>query len=156
MRGVFEPGDAWRSTDDLFLRDENGDLWLVDPVKALVPTARGAVAPAATRAALGGIPAVDMMVVYGVPQGDAEVVVAAVTLRAGTELTGAELDRAFDRLPASHRAAYVQVVASIPVTTWHRPLWRPLQKAGVPKPTRTRRVWRLGEDGAHYHELARG
>ena len=31
LRGVFESGDAWRSTGDLFLRDEHGDLWLAGP-----------------------------------------------------------------------------------------------------------------------------
>ena len=33
LRGVFEHGDAWRSTGDLFLRDDQGDLWLVGPVE---------------------------------------------------------------------------------------------------------------------------
>jgi len=47
----------------------------------------------------------------------------------------------------------VQVVRSIPVTTWHRPIWRPLQQAGIPKPARTRKVWKLGEDRAHYEQL---
>jgi putative long chain acyl-CoA synthase len=153
LRGVFEPGDAWRSTGDLFLRDEHGDLWLVDPVSAIIPTSRGPVLPAGARMALGSIPAVDLMVAYGVPVRGSQVLVAAVTLRPDSELTAAELDRAFDRLPASHRPAYIQVVRSIPVTTWHRPMWRPLQKAGVPKPTRTRKVWRLGEDHAHYEQL---
>ena len=153
LRGVFTGGDAWRSSGDLFLRDEHNDLWLVDPVSALIPTAGGPVMPAGTRMALGTIPAVDLMVAYGVADGDAESLVAAVTLRPGAALSAADLDRAFDRLPASHRPSYVQVVRSIPVTTWHRPIWRPLQQAGIPKPARTRKVWKLGEDRAHYEQL---
>ncbi|MCU1658836.1 MAG: Polyhydroxyalkanoic acid synthase [Pseudonocardiales bacterium] len=162
LRGVFEPGDAWRSTGDLFLRDEHGDLWLVDPVTALIRTAHGPVLPAAARMVLGTIPAVDLYVAYGVPEaeseggGDAagfEVMVAAVSVRPRMKLTAGELDRAFDRLPASHRPSYVQVVPSIPVTTWHRPQWRSLQKAGVPAPTRTRKVWRLGPDHQHYEQV---
>jgi putative long chain acyl-CoA synthase len=47
----------------------------------------------------------------------------------------------------------VQAVASIPLTTWHRPVWRDLQKRGVPKPTRTRKVWRLDDSTGHYTEL---
>ena len=58
-----------------------------------------------------------------------------------------------ERLPHSHRPEYVQVVASIPVTTWHRPMWRPLQRAGVPRPSRNRRVFRLQPDRVHYQEL---
>ena len=46
LRGVFAVGDAWRSTGDLFLRDEHHDLWLVDPVTALISTDHGPVMPA--------------------------------------------------------------------------------------------------------------
>ena len=60
---------------------------------------------------------------------------------------------AFERLPRSHRPRYVQVVPEIPVTTWHRPLWRPLQARGVPKPSRDRRVFRLDQARAHYEQL---
>ena len=55
LRSVFTPGDAWRSSGDLFLRDEHGELWLVDPVSALIPTAGGPVMPAGARMALGTI-----------------------------------------------------------------------------------------------------
>jgi putative long chain acyl-CoA synthase len=153
LRGVFEHGDAWRSTGDLFLRDEHGDLWLVDPVSAIIDTERGPVLPAGARMALGSIPAVDLMVAYGVHTRAGNQLVAAVTLRPDTALTAAELDSAVDRLPASHRPAYVQVVRAIPVTTWHRPMWRPLQRAGIPKPSRNRQVFRLGPDRAHYEML---
>jgi putative long chain acyl-CoA synthase len=153
MRGVFESGDAWRSTGDLFLRDEHGDLWLAGPAAEVVHTAAGAAIPSGTRFALGTLPCVDLVVAYGVPEGDAEVLVGAVTLRPGFELSAADLDGAVDKLPRSQRPAYVQVVPTIPVTTWHRPLWRPLQAKGIPSPNRQRRVWRLGEDRLHYEEL---
>jgi putative long chain acyl-CoA synthase len=153
LRGVFEPGDAWRSTGDLFLRDDHNDLWLVDPVTAIIDTDRGPVVPAGARLALGSIPAVDLLVAYGVRTRDGSYLVAAVTLRPDAEVTASELDRAVDRLPSSHRPAYVQVVKAIPVTTWHRPMWRPLQRAGIPKPSRNRTVFRLGTDRAHYERL---
>jgi putative long chain acyl-CoA synthase len=158
LRGVFVAGDAWRSSGDLFLRDEHHDLWLVDPVSALIPTADGPVLPAGARMVLGTMPAVDLMAVYGVADGGAgaEVVVAAVTLRPRAKLSAAELDRAFARLPAAHRPSYVQVVRSIPVTTWHRPVSRPLRQAGLPKPTRARKVWKLGADKDHYAPLPAG
>jgi putative long chain acyl-CoA synthase len=80
--------------------------------------------------------------------------VAAVTVREGTTIEAGDLDQALDKLPVSQRPRYVQVINSIPVTTWHRPQWRPLQAKGVPKPGRGRRVWRLGSDRAHYEELS--
>ncbi|HEV7204067.1 MAG TPA: AMP-binding protein [Jatrophihabitans sp.] len=153
LRGVFESGDAWRSTGDLFLRDEHNDLWLAGPVAEIVDTEDGPVIPSATRFALGMIPAVDLIVAYGVTDGDADVLVAAVTLRDKGELDTADLEKALDKLPAPQRPRYVQTVPSIPVTTWHRPLWRPLQARGVPTPARGRRVWRLADDGAHYEPV---
>jgi putative long chain acyl-CoA synthase len=152
LRGVFEPGDAWRSTGDLFLRDENGELWLVDPVTAIVDTANGPVLPAGARMVLNTVPSVDLHVSYGVREGDAQVLASALTLCAGGDLDADVLNLAFERLPVSHRPSYVQVVPSIPVTTWHRPVWHALQKAGVPKPGRGKRVWRLGANGS-YAEL---
>jgi putative long chain acyl-CoA synthase len=45
------------------------------------------------------------------------------------------------------------VVPSIPLTTWHRPVWRELQRKGVPKPGRNRQVYELDPSGAHYSLL---
>jgi putative long chain acyl-CoA synthase len=110
LRGLFEPDDAWQSTDDLFRRDENGQLWLVESVAGLIDTAGGVVAPAVARRAVEAIPAVDLSVAYGVPvEAGPQALVVALTLRPGTELTGSELARACDRLPAAQRPDYVQV-----------------------------------------------
>lgn len=154
MRSVFAKDDAWRSTTDLFLRDDQGEHWLAGSVSEIVDTADGPVLPAGTRFCLGSIPAVDLLVAYGVNDGDERVIVGAVTLRADTTLTTNDLDSAMDRLPRTQRPRYVQVVSSIPLTTWHRPIWRNLQKRGVPKPGRGRKVWRIDEHTGHYAELA--
>jgi len=155
LRGVFEPDDAWQSTGDLFRRDEHGQFWLVEQVSALVHTPYGVAVPAAARRAMEAVPAVDLAVAYAVPEGEdaVQALVVAVTLRQGAELTASELDRACDGLPPAHRPTYVQVVPSIPVTTWCRPLWTSLRKAGVPKPGKSRTVWRLDVDRQHYHRL---
>ncbi|HVU91946.1 MAG TPA: AMP-binding protein, partial [Jatrophihabitans sp.] len=153
LRGVFESGDAWQSTGDLFLRDEHGDLWLVGAVSDVVVTADGPALPAGARFALGSIPGVDLLVAYGVRDGGEDVLVGAFTVRPGAEVSTADLEKAVGRLPARHRPRYVQQVPAIPLTTWHRPLWRPLQAEGVPAPGPGRRVWRLDADGTHYAEL---
>ncbi len=164
LHGVFAGDDAWRSTDDLFLRDDNGDLWLAGAVAEIVDTADGQVIPAGARFALSSVPALDLIVVYGVPvdaDEDADdareqtnVLVAAVTVRDGADLDASDLNKALGRLPAAQRPAYVQAVSSIPLTTWHRPLWRPLQAKGIPRPGRTRRVWRLDPDTGRYSPVA--
>lgn len=156
LRGIFTGGDAWRSTGDLFLRDDQGDLWLAGPVAEVVQTAHGPAIPAGARYSLGMLPGVDLVVAYGVPDGGAQSLVATLTLRPGAELTAADLDQALDKLPELLRPEYVQVVASIPVTTWHRPQWRTLQAKGIPTPSRTRPVWRLQPDRVHYAPVSHG
>lgn len=149
LRGVFSPDDAWRSTGDLFRRDEHDNLWRVESVSALVRTVHGMVAPASARIALASVVNVDLCVAYGVPEGAAQVLVAAVTMRPGASLTAADLDDALGVLPVEQRPGYVQVVESIPVTTWHRPLWRPLRDDGIPKATESRPVWHLTSTGKY-------
>ncbi len=153
LRGVFELGDAWRSTGDLFLRDDHGDLWLAGSVNDLVDTAEGVAIPAGARFCLGTIPAVDTVVVYGVPHDGAEVLVAALTLCPGTEMSAGDLYRAVRRLPTVQRPRYVQVLGSIPVTTWHRPQWQQLRRRGIPTPGRGKQVWRLADDATHYDSI---
>jgi putative long chain acyl-CoA synthase len=153
LRGVFEPNDAWQSTGDLFLRDEHGDFWLAGPASEVVTTADGAALPAGARFALGTIPCVDLAVAYGVRDGAADVLVAAVALRPGTELSTTDIEKAMSKLPAEQRPSYVQVVPAIPVMTWHRPQWRPIQAKGIPKAARGRKAWRRAEDQSHYELL---
>ncbi len=156
LRGVFATDDAWRSSGDLFLRDFQGEHWLAGSAGEIVDTADGPVLPAGARFCLGSIPAVDLVVGYGVPDGDTQTLVAAVSLLAGSGLSTTDLDTALERLPRAQRPRYVQAVASIPVTAWHRPVWRTLQHRGVPEPNRQRRVWRLDPASGRYAELTAG
>ena len=133
LRGVFARDDAWVSTGDLFRRDEDGELWLVDPLSGLVRTSRGFVPTRPARAVLEDLDAVDLAVAYGVRTGtgSAEKLVAAVTLRAGHDLDAAELTEALLALDPPLRPAAVRIVDRIPVTTWYRPVLIELRKAGL-------------------------
>ena len=150
LRGVFARGDVWKSTGDLFSRDRDGDLWLVDPAAGLIRTERGWVAPSRVRNALGNISSVDLAVAYGVPEGEHEVVIAAVTLLRGAVLAGEELEAAMSALEPHLRPQYVQVLADIPLTMWSRPKWRVLQAAGTPRPGSAEALWRLRADAGAY------
>jgi putative long chain acyl-CoA synthase len=134
LRGLFEPDDAWLATGDLFRADEDGDLWLVDHVGAMIRTRRGYVGAFPIVDALGDIDAIDLAAVYGV----AGLAVAALTLREGFELDLAQLDDALRALDEDARPDLVNVVDEIPVTTWYRPNASALRAAGVP----TDPVWR--------------
>jgi putative long chain acyl-CoA synthase len=145
LRGVFTRDDAWLSTGDLFRIDADGDYWRVDGVTEAIPTEDGIVFTGPIRDAMGELPAVDLAVAYGVRGGGAtdvpEMVVAAVTLRAGAELTARDITEALAGLEPTRRPSIVHVVAKIPVTTWYRPLTGPLRAAGIPRARAGKAAW---------------
>jgi putative long chain acyl-CoA synthase len=155
LRGVFSPGDAWLMTGDLFRRDADGDMWRVDNLAEVVHTADGPVFSGPIRDALGDLPAVDLVVAYGVtPEGaEHQVAIAAVTLRAGHELDTKEIAMSLRALSREQRPAIVHVVDEIPVTTWFRPMTAPLRQAGLPEPGEGVRAWYRDASGDTYRPL---
>ena len=111
---MFERGDAWISSECLFSRDADGDHWLVDSLATLIRTAEGDVPSLLVTQALGELEQVDLAVTYGVPAGEAEVVVAAVTLLEGAELRGSDLDAALRALAPERCPEAVRVVERDP------------------------------------------
>ncbi len=153
LRGLFSRDDAWLLTGDLFRRDADGDFWRVDGAGDVIRTADGPVFTTPIRDALSDIPAVDLAVAYGVASGEAEVAVAAVTLRAGHELHGREVGRALRSLPELERPAIVRVLPRIPVTTWFRPLTDSLREEGIPVPVQSGPAWYRDASGDAYRAL---
>jgi putative long chain acyl-CoA synthase len=153
LRGVFARGDAWHVTGDLFREDDRGDLWLVDHAQAAIHTSRGVVYAFPIHDALGGLPAVDLSVVYGIDGPDGALAVAAVTVRAGHELSPSDLTAALSGVEAGCRPDIVHVVDEIPVTTWYRPMTAELRAAGVPKVRRPARAWALDRRSDEYVAL---
>ncbi|MEU6039439.1 AMP-binding protein [Actinomadura sp. NPDC047616] len=135
LRGVFAPGDAWLSTGDLFRRDADGDYWLVGRENELIRTAEGIVPPGPIRDALGDLPYVDAVAVYGVPAGDGtEIAAAAISLRdPDTQVKPVDLAEALLRVPPEMRPALVRVVDEIPVTGGRRLRTAPLRAEGMPR-----------------------
>jgi len=155
LRGVFTPQDAWVITGDLFRQDADGDYWRMDSLAEVIRTAEGPVFSTPIREALGDLPAVDMVVAYGVPgRGGEELAVAAVTLRAGYELTARQLSRALSGLESRQRPAVVRVVAEIPVTTWYRPITGSLRAEGIPAPSEAGSTWFRDASGETYRPLS--
>ncbi|GAA3942762.1 acyl-CoA synthetase [Actinomadura viridis] len=132
LRGLFAPGDAWTATGDLFRRDADGDHWLLGKEAELIRTAEGVVPPGPIRDALGDLPYIDVVAVYGVPAGGAELAVAAVSLREGGELRPIDLTEALLRVEPALRPALVRIVDEVPVTAGGRLRTAPLRADGVP------------------------
>src|SRR5947209_464589 len=112
LRSVFAAEDSWLATGDLFRCDGDGDYWRVDGVSEVIGTAEGPVFSTPIREAIGELPAVDLAVAYGVkPRGaDSALAVAAVTLRAGRDLSSREIGRVLSGLAPEQRPAVVHVV----------------------------------------------
>lgn len=135
MRGVFEPGDMWVSTDMLFRYDHDGDFWLLDSRRSVILTPHGPVFSQRVADVLESIPRVDVAVAYGISTGGTELAVAACTLRQNKAPTAAEITAAFDELPARERPDLVHVVPEIPLGPSYRPGADELRSQGLPRPT---------------------
>ncbi|HEX8977441.1 MAG TPA: AMP-binding protein [Solirubrobacteraceae bacterium] len=155
LRGVFARDDAWLATSDLFRRDADGDYWRMDGVRQFVRGRRGPVFTTPIRDALSDLPAVDLAVAYGVrpARRKSDVAIAAVTLREGYELTAEDLAAAVGGLDPDSRPEIVQVLDSLPVTTWYRPMTGPLREAGMPEPGEGREIWKLERGRRTYRRL---
>ena len=155
LRGVFAPEDWWVVTGDLFRRDADGDYWRLDGVRDAIRTRHGAVFTTPIRDALGELREVDLAVAYGVglPEREGQIAVAAVTLRAGRELSAREISQALAGLEPEQRPLIVRVVDRIPVTTWYRPLTGPLREEGIPEVGEGTRAWYLDASGERYRPL---
>ena len=134
LRSVLAPGDAWRSTGDLFRVDGDGVHWLVGSVGSAVRTVAGRVPLAEVEDAAMHCPAVDLAVAYGVPgRGDRDVLVVAVTLVEGATLDVERCGRILaNRLPPGHVPAVLRIVDDVETTTWYRPRRSSLRAEGLP------------------------
>ena len=150
-RGVFAPGDIWISTEYVFLRDEDGDFWLLGNRSGLIRTARGAVFPSPITDAVGAITGVDLAATYGLDTESGTLAVTAVTLRPGMSMTLADLEEALSGMPVGLPPDIVHVVGEIPVSASYRPTVSALRAAGVPKPGRN--TWYLDPDTGKYRRL---
>jgi len=158
LRGLFERGDTWVQTGDLFRRDTDGDYWRVAALDDVVHGEHGPVFTVPIRDALETLPAVDLSIAYGVTittqdGSSRELAVAAVSLQPDGKLTPRDLRAAFSHLPYSGRPQVVRVVERIPVTTWYRPLSGPLRKQGLPLSTRALPAWYLDVEAESYRPL---
>ncbi|MGB0876191.1 MAG: acyl-CoA synthetase [Mycobacterium sp.] len=153
-RGVFAPADTWVSTEYLFRRDEDGDYWLVSNRDGVIHTASGPVFAATVNDAVGRLGAVDMAVTYAVQAGGETgetIAVTALGLRPGGSVPAAELSDALAELAVGAAPDIVHVVADLTFSATYRPLAGPLQRAGIPKPSRN--AWYRDPDTHRYRRL---
>jgi putative long chain acyl-CoA synthase len=103
--------------------------------------------------ALADLDAVDLSVTYGVEAGDDTVVVAAVSVRAGQQLTVEDVGRALSAVPDDQQPDVVRVVAQIPLSDWHRPIAGGLPEDGLGRSTKAHPVWYREQSTGRYRTL---
>jgi len=108
--------DGWFHTGDAGALDEEGFLYIRDRIKDMIVSGAENVYPAEVEGVLAAHPAIGDVAVIGVPDERwGETVKAIVALRAGAELTEAELiDWARSRLAGYKRPRSVDFVAAVP------------------------------------------
>lgn len=164
MRGVFEPGDSWVPTENLFRRDPDGDYWLVDRKDTVIRTARGPVFTQPIIDAFGDEPEVQSVVVYGVVAGRSagksgpldnggEVAVCGISVRGDKSLPVRTITDAMAVLLPSQRPDIVHVVDRIPLGRAYRPRASVLQQDGLPAPSP--RSWFYDAESSAYRRLTK-
>ena len=153
-RGVFAPADTWISTEYLFRRDGDGDYWLMGRRGSVVQTGRGMVYAEEVTDALGLINGVDLAVTYGVPVGDRQLAVSAVTLLPGATITAADLTEAVANMPVGLGPDIVCVAPEMALSASYRPTVSALRAAGIPKPGR--QVWAFDPDDNEFKKMTPG
>lgn len=165
MRGVFQPGDSWVPTENLFRRDADGDYWLVDRKDTVVRAARGPVYTQPIIDAFGEVDDVESVVVYGIEAPESagaprrwdygvdEIAVCAVSTRGHTSLSARIVTDAMAVLLPSGRPDIVHIVDDIPLGRAYRPRASDLQKRGLPAPSA--RSWFYDADQGTYRRLTK-
>jgi putative long chain acyl-CoA synthase len=153
LRSVFSRGDAWLSTEALFVRDADGDHWLVDALGTLLRR-RGVAVPALPIVrALSEIDAVDLAVTYGVEAAEDRLVVVAFSVRSGFTVSVEEVGRALAALPTEQQPDVVRVVGQVPLSDWHRPVAGHLPADGLGRATKACPLWYREAGTGRYRTL---
>jgi len=157
LRSVFEAGDAWHPTGDLFRCDEDEDHWLVDHVADLIHHRSGLLPSIPIEEAVWELESVSVAAAYGVRlEGvDGEVPAVAIVLRPGAKLDPAALGVRVTRdLRPASRPMIIRVVDEIPMTAGYRALKKPLREAGIrPQDLAVGRTWWYDRAAREYRPL---
>jgi acyl-CoA synthetase (AMP-forming)/AMP-acid ligase II len=129
LRDVFEPGDAWFSTGDVFRVDADGDHWLLGRKTELVETPEGL---RSLREVAAAIEQIDGVAHVGVWRHRATgPVIAACSTQTGRPLDAAKLSEALTGLPPALRPALVRTGAALPMSAGYRVNLGALRSAGI-------------------------
>jgi len=150
LRNVFEEGDSWFFSGDLFEYDEDGDFWFVDRVGDTFRWKGENVSTEEVSQVVAKLDFVHSVNVYGVeiPGREGRAGVAAISLVSGRQFEGKKLYAVVqDYLASPARPLFVRVVAEMETTSTFKFLKTQLQEEGVdPSMVREQLYWLSGND----------
>ncbi len=154
---VFEKGDCWQVSGDLFTLDKEGDYHFIDRASNLILTKNDAIPTPPIEAALGTLSSISVVAAFGVAieNYDHQIAVAAVVLKDKGKLNASDLTLAVtEQLDAKSRPLVVLVSNRLPMTPSHQVQKQLLADAGISKDAlkRGHAFW-FNEKTAKYESL---
>lgn len=153
VSGLFEAGDAWYDTGQILERDEDGDYWPFDPLRAVAVVSGRPVSTWRVEDAMRRVPGVQNAVAWAEPRRDGgDVVVAAARLAGGASIDAQALnDVVLARRDLRTAPTFVRLVDRIPMTAGFRPVRSVVRAEGVTSVDGP--VWWLDPRREHYVRL---
>ncbi|MEZ0121714.1 MAG: AMP-binding protein [Candidatus Reddybacter sp.] len=154
---VFEKGDCWQISGDLFTRDADGDYHFVDRASNLILAKDDAIPTLPIETAISVLSDVSVAAAFGVVlEGcDHQISVAAVVLKDKGKLSASDLTMAVtEQLDPKSRPLVVMVSKRLPMTPSYQVQKQLLAEAGIPQGAlkRGQAFW-FNEKSAKYEPL---
>ncbi|PCJ38386.1 MAG: hypothetical protein COA75_01090 [Cellvibrionales bacterium] len=153
---VFEKGDCWQVSGDLFTLDSDGDYHFVDRASNFILTKEDAIPTSPIETAISTLSDVSVAAAYGVAIDgcDYQVPVAAIVLKTKGKLTASDLTSVSEPLDVKRRPLVVMVMDHLPMTPSYQVQKQILAEAGFPQSAlkRGRAFW-FNEKKGKYESL---
>ena len=154
---VFEKGDCWQISGDLFTLDDDGDYHFIDRAINLILTKDDAIPTSPIETAISTLDDISVVAAYGVTiEGcDHQIPVASVVLKDKGKLIASDVTMAVaNQLNAKHRPLVVMVSKRLPMTPSYQVQKQILADAGIPQDVlkRGQAFW-FNEKTAKYESL---
>ena len=133
LRNVFQQGDAWMRTGDLFRRDADGYYYFIDRIGDTFRWKSENVSTTEVADALGDAPGVETMTIYGVtiPGNEGRAGMATIVMQPGQSFDPSAFFRlARERLPSYAVPVFVRIAVDTDITPTFKLRKVDLQKLG--------------------------
>jgi len=133
---VFEKGDCWQISGDMFTQDVDGDYRFVDRASNLILTKDDAIPTSPIETTISALGSIRSVAAFGVVLEGCEhqVPVAAVVLKDKAKLSASDVTMAVtESLDPKHRPLIVMISSRLPMTPSYQVQKQKLSDAGIPQ-----------------------